>query len=79
MAHKPKFYVTEVSECPACDGTGTAQYLPCTDCRGTGTIEDAVELAAALVALGILTRLDAVEKTAGRAMYYADVLANGGI
>ena len=77
--NKVKFYVTEVMDCPACDGTGTAQYLPCTDCRGTGTIEDAVELTAALTALGILPRLDAVEKTAGRAMQYADGLANGGI
>ena len=79
MASETKFYVTMVTECPHCDGVGTLFGEQCTDCRGTGTIEDAVELAAALVALGILTRLDAVEKTAGRAIQYADGLANGGI
>lgn len=70
---KVKFYVTEVRECPACDGLG------CTDCGGTGTLEDAVELTTALASLGILTRLEQVERTAGRAMQYADGLANGGI
>jgi len=74
-----KFYVTTVSKCPACDGTGTAQYLPCTDCGGTGTLDDAVELTTALAALGILTRLEQVERTAGRAEYYAVATANGGI
>ena len=79
MTTKVKFYVTTVSECPHCDGLGTIHGQPCTDCSGTGTIEDATELTAALTALGILPRLDQVEKTAGRAMHYADGLANGGI
>jgi len=70
---KVKFYLTTVSECPTCDGLG------CRDCGGTGTVDDAVELTTALAALGILTRLDTVERTAGRAMQYADGLANGGI
>jgi hypothetical protein len=70
---KAKFYVTEVRECPTCDGLG------CRDCGGTGTLEDAVELVTALTALGILTRLEQVERTAGRAMQYADGLANGGM
>ena len=76
---KVKFYVTTVSECPACEGVGSANGKPCTDCSGTGTLEDAVELVTALAALGILTRLEQVERTAGRAMQYADGLANGGI
>ena len=76
---KVKFYVTTVAECPACGGTGSAQYLSCPDCGGTGTVDDAVELTTALAALGILTRLEQVERTAGRAMQYADGLANGGI
>ena len=70
---KVKFYLTTVSECPTCDGLG------CRDCGGTGTLEDAVELTTALTALGILTRLEQVERTAGRAMQYADGLANGGM
>ena len=76
---KVKFYVQVVSECSHCDGEGTLFGEQCADCGATGTIEDAVELTAALTALGILPRLDAVEKTAGRAMQYADGLANGGI
>jgi len=74
-----KFYVTEVSDCPTCEGTGSDHGAPCTDCGGTGTLEDAVELVTALTALGILTRLEQVERTASRAMQYADGLANGGI
>ena len=76
---KVKFYVTEVMDCPTCDGTGSDHGEPCTDCSGTGTLEDAVELTTALAALGITTRLEQVERTAGRAMQYADGLANGGI
>ena len=76
---KTKFYVTTVTECPHCDGVGTLFGEQCTDCRGTGTIEDAVELTTALQALGILTRLEQVERTASTAMRYADGLANGGI
>ena len=79
MASETKFYVTMVTECPHCDGVGTLFGEQCADCNGTGTIEDAVELTTALTALGILPRLDQVEKTAGRAMQYADGLANGGI
>jgi DnaJ-class molecular chaperone len=74
-----KFYVTEVSDCPTCEGTGSVYPDPCTDCQGTGTIEDAVELTAALTALGILTRLEQVERTAGRAAYQSDAMLNGGI
>ena len=76
---KVKFYVTTVSDCPTCAGTGGAYVEQCPDCGGTGTLEDAVELTTALAAIGILTRLDAVERTAGRAMQYADGMANGGI
>ena len=77
---KVKFYVTVVRECEDCDGTGSAYAgPPCPTCRGTGTIDDAVELTTALAALGILTRLEQVEKTAGRAAYYSDAIANGGI
>ena len=76
---KVKFYVTTVAECPACDGTGGPMGAPCKDCGATGTLEDAVELTTALASLGILTRLEQVEKSAGRAMQYADGLANGGI
>lgn len=79
MATKVKFYVTTVQDCPNCDGEGGQFGTPCPDCRGTGKIEDAVELSTALAALGILTRLEQVEKTAGRAMQYADGMANGGI
>ena len=74
-----KFYVTEVSDCPTCDGTGSDHGTPCTDCRGTGTVDDAVELTTALASLGILARLEQVERTAGRAAYYSDAMANGGI
>ena len=76
---KVKFYVQVVSECSHCDGEGTLFGEQCPDCGGAGTIEDAVELTAALTALNILPRLDQVERTAGRAMQYADGLANGGI
>ena len=77
---KVKFYVTVVQDCTDCDGTGSAYAgPPCPTCRGTGTIEDAVELVTALQALGILTRLEQVERTAGRAAYYSDAMANGGI
>jgi DnaJ-class molecular chaperone len=79
MATKVKFYVTTVSECPACGGVGGPGAKPCTDCGGTGTLEDAVELTTALASLGILTRLEQVERTAGRAAYYSDAMANGGI
>ena len=76
---KVKFYVTEVMDCQTCKGTGSDHGEPCTDCRGTGTVDDAVELTTALAALGILTRLEQVERTAGRAEYYAVATANGGI
>ncbi len=77
---KVKFYVTVVSDCPTCSGQGnTPEDMACPDCGGTGTLEDAVELTAALTALGILTRLEQVERTAGRAAYYSDAMANGGI
>ena len=79
MATKIKFYVTEVSECPTCEGTGGNYIDPCTDCSGTGTLEDAVELTTALAALCILTRLEQVEKTASRAVYQSDAMLNGGI
>ena len=77
---KVKFYVTTVQDCTDCGGQGSAYAgPPCPTCRGTGTLEDAVELTTALASLGILTRLEQVERTAGRAMQYADGLANGGI
>jgi DnaJ-class molecular chaperone len=76
---KVKFYVTTVSECPTCGGTGGEGVKPCTDCSGTGTLEDAVELTTALAELGILTRLEQVEKTASRAAYQGDAMLNGGI
>ena len=76
---KVKFYVTEVMDCPTCDGTGSDHGTPCPTCQGTGTIDDAVELTTALASLGILARLEQVERTAGRAAYYSDAMANGGI
>ena len=78
---KVKFYVTVVRDCEDCDGNGCAygEGPSCATCRGTGTIDDAVELSTALAALGILTRLEQVEKTAGRAAYYSEAMANGGI
>ena len=77
---KVKFYVTTVQDCTDCGGQGSAYAgPPCPTCRGTGTIEDAVELTTALASLGILTRLEQVERTAGRAAYYSDAMANGGI
>ena len=79
MATKVKFYVTVVADCSACEGTGSDGGAPCTDCSGTGTSEDAIELVEALTLLGILPRLEQVEKTAGRAAYYSEAMANGGI
>ena len=84
MATKVKFYVTVVQECTDCQGTGQRAAWPsgnvtCGGCGGTGTLDDAIELTEALTALGILPRLDQVERTAGRAAYYADAMANGGI
>ncbi len=77
---KVKFYVTVVQECTDCQGTGnTLEGMACQSCDGAGTQEDAIELATALAALGILTRLEQVERTAGRAAYYSDAMANGGI
>ena len=76
---KVKFYVQVVQDCPHCDGEGSLFGEQCPDCKGTGTQEDAMDLTAALAALGILTRLEQVEKTAGRAAYYSEAMANGGI
>ena len=80
MKSTTKYYVTVVRDCEDCSGQGSA-YMgpPCPDCKGTGTQEDAMDLTAALQALGILTRLEQVERTAGRAEYYAVATANGGI
>ena len=61
------------SQLAGCSSIGIIEVLH------TGTIDDAVELTTALAALGILTRLEQVEKTAGRAAYYAEGAANGGI
>ena len=77
---KVKFYVTTVQDCTDCGRQGSAyEGPPCPTCNGAGTIEDAVELTTALQALGILTRMEQVERTASTAMRYADGLANGGI
>ncbi len=78
---KVKFYVQVVQDCPDCDGNGAAygEGATCMTCRGAGTIEDAIELTAALTALGILPRLDAIERTAGRAAYETSAMLNGGI
>jgi hypothetical protein len=83
MASKPKFYVTMVMDCPDCDGTGNASGWPdgvnCDGCNGAGAIEGPVELAEALATIGILLRLEDIERTAKRAAYYSDAMANGGI
>jgi len=77
---KVKFYVTTLQDCTDCGGQGSAYAgPPCPTCSGTGTLEDAVELTTALTALGILTRLEQVEKTASRAAYQSDAMLNGGI
>lgn len=78
---KGKFYVTFVQDCPECDGNGAAygEGPTCMTCRGTGTLEDAVELTTALTALGILSRLEQVERTAKRAAYETGAMLNGGI
>jgi DnaJ-class molecular chaperone len=76
---KVQFHVTMTMDCPICEGTGSDHGTPCTDCAGTGTVAEPIELVTALASLGILTRLEQVERTAGRAMQYADGLANGGI
>ena len=76
---KVRFHVTMTMDCPTCEGTGSDHGTPCTDCSATGTVAEPVELVDALRALGILTRLEQVEKTAGRAAYYAEGAANGGI
>ena len=79
MACTPKYYVTLVMDCPACEGTGSDYGAPCSDCNGTGTLDEPVELAEAMAMIGILTRLEQVEKTAGRAAYQSDAMLNGGI
>ena len=79
MATKPKYYVTMVMDCPACEGSGGNYSDPCTDCRGTGTIKEPVELAEALAMIGIPPRLEQVEKVASRAAYQSDAMLNGGI
>ena len=76
---KVKFYVQVVQDCPHCDGEGSLFGEQCPDSNGTGTLEDAIELTAALTALGILTRLEQVERTAGRAAYETSAMLNGGI
>lgn len=76
---KVKFYVQVVQECPHCDGVGSLFGEQCPDCTGTGTLDDAIELTAALTALGILTRLDEIERTAKRAAYESSAMLNGGI
>ena len=80
MATKPKFYVIVVRDCPDCDGQGGANAgPPCPSCQGTGTMEDAAELAEALAMIGILPRLEQVERTASRAAYETSAMLNGGI
>lgn len=80
MVSAPKFYVTVVRDCPDCDGQGGAYAgTPCPSCQGTGTMEDAAELAEALAMIGILPRLEQVEKTASRAAYETSAMLNGGI
>ena len=76
---KVQFHVTMTMDCPTCEGTGSDHGTPCTDCLGTGTSEDTVELAEALAMIGILPRLDDIERTAKRAAYYSEAMANGGI
>ena len=76
---KVQFHVTMTMDCPTCDGTGSDHGTPCTDCAGTGTVAEPIELTAALAALGITTRLEQVERTAGRAAYQSDAMLNGGI
>ena len=76
---KVQFHVTMTMDCPTCDGSGSDHGAPCTDCRATGTVAEPIELITALASLGILTRLEQVEKTAGRAAYQSDAMLNGGI
>ena len=76
---KVEYHLTMTMDCPTCEGTGSDHGTPCTDCSATGTVVEPVELVDALRALGILTRLEQVEKTAGRAAYYSEAMANGGI
>ena len=76
---KVQFHVTMTMDCPICEGTGSDHGTPCTDCAGTGTVAEPIELTTALASLGILTRLDAIERTAGRAAYETSAMLNGGI
>lgn len=79
MANTPKYYVTLVMDCPACEGTGSLFGQPCEDCGATGTLDEPVELAEAMAMIGILPRLEDIERTAKRAAYYSEAMANGGI
>lgn len=60
-----RFYVTMVSDCQQCNGTGEGDQGPendeCPNCGGDGAITAEAPLTDALQELGILDRLAALE------------------
>ncbi len=85
---KRRFYVTELTACLRCDGTGTADTgapkddggfyeVDCPDCNGSGEVSQTVSLQDALIALGVMDVIDRANQAAKRAAYESGCLANG--
>lgn len=81
MTTKRHFYVTEITDCDKCAGSGTHfdgdAFVPCDKCDGTGSMCTNVSLADALMALGVMDVIDRANNAAKRAAYEAGCLANG--
>ncbi len=88
MSKQRHFYVTELTTCLRCDGSGAVDTgaqkddgnfyeVDCPDCNGSGYVGRTTSLQDALIALGVMAVIDRANQTAKRAAYEASCLANG--
>ena len=74
MTTKRYFYVTEITDCDQCAGSGTDfdgdAFVPCDKCAGTGSTCETISLERALEIMGVMGAIK-------RAANTADCLANG--